>query len=238
MDRGYNILLSQLHNPSKPAALSTIQGALAHHLATISPVPTPLAATAISSPLFLAQPFTHSKLQTFLTTFRHATHLKYRSVIDATKTRSKVRTMLGRSRESVLAQWATDVLKGIQGGHPMLRLAACGGLLLGVEDVRIGEKPEKEDGIDVGNARFAVEDETVVSLAEVMDKYSSNSIAGRESATNGVGEWEEEFQPVGQGIVSWSISNRRMICLFCLCIRYPFNCHDHGFAVFTLSRAT
>lgn len=107
--------------------------------------------------------------------------------------------MLGRSRESVLAQWATDVLRGIQGGHPVLRLAACGGLLLGVEDVRIGEKPEKEEGIDVGNVRFALEDETVVSLAEVMDTYSSNSTAGREFATNGVEEWEKEFHPAGQG---------------------------------------
>jgi len=195
MDR---ILLSHLHNPSTTVPLPTIQGVLAHHLATISPVPTPLAATAISSPFFLAQPFTHLKLQTFSTTFRHATHLKYRAIIDATKTRSKMRTMLGRSRESVLAQWVTDVLKGVQGGHPILRLAACGGLISGVKDVKIGEKPEKEGGIDVGSARFAVEDEIVLSLAEVMDKYSSTSASGSESPQNGVEERENEFQPAGR----------------------------------------
>ena len=106
--------------------------------------------------------------------------------------------MLGRSRESVLAQWVTDVLKGVQDGHPILRLAACGGLISGVKDVKIGEKPEKEGGIDVGSARFAVEDEIVLSLAEVMDKYSSTSASGSESPQNGVEERENEFQPAGR----------------------------------------
>ena len=52
-----------------------------------------------------------------------------------------------------------------------MRLASCSGLLLGIEDRRTGERGEKEQGIDVDNARTEVENETVVALAEVMDTY-------------------------------------------------------------------
>jgi len=65
------------------------------------------------------------------------------------RSQSTLASILGRSKESALAQWVTDVLKGAQGGHPLLRLAACGGLLLGVADVKEGEK----EGIQVGSAR-------------------------------------------------------------------------------------
>ena len=95
----------------------------------------------------------------------------------------------------MIGQWVSDVLKGIHGGHPVLRLASCSGLLLGVEDLRIGETGEKEQGIDVGNARSGVENETVVALAEVMDTYAY--AAG--TVPPGVEEWEKEFQPAGQG---------------------------------------
>lgn len=79
----------------------------------------------------------------------------------------------------------------------MLRLAACSGLLLGVEDLRLGEKGEKKEGVDVGAARSGVEDETVVALAEVMDTYAYSFIPSLSS--NGIEEWEKEFQPAGQG---------------------------------------
>lgn len=194
-DRGYTILLSHLHNPTSKLPLATIQGALAHHLATASPLPTPLAATAISSPFYLSQPFTYQKLQSFATAFRHATHLKYRSLVEGAKTRSKISTLLGRSTQAVIGQWVTDVSKGVRGGHPVLRLAALSGLLLGVEDVKIGDRIEKKEGIDVGSARSGVEDETVVALAEVMDTYAYRV----SSSSSGVEEWEREFQPAGQG---------------------------------------
>ena len=194
-DRGYTILLTHLHNTSSNLPLSTIQGALAHHLATALPLPTPLAAAAISSPLYLSQPFTNEKLQSFSTAFRHATHIKYRALVDAAKSRSTLSTLLGRSMRAVIGQWVSDVLKGIHGGHPVLRLASCSGILLGIEDLRVGERGEKEQGIDVGNARTGVENETVVALAEVMDTYAY--AAG--TVSPGVEEWEKEFQPAGQG---------------------------------------
>jgi hypothetical protein len=109
-------------------------------------------------------------------------------LVDAAKSRSKLSTLLGSSIQVVIGRWVSDVLKGIHGGHSVLRLASCSGLLLGVEDLRIGEK-DKEEGIDVGNARSRVEDETIIALAEVMDTYAS--AAGT--------DWEKEFQPAGEG---------------------------------------
>lgn len=193
MSASERVLLSHLHNAATTLPLPTIQGALAHHLSTATPLPTPLAATAITSPFYLSQPFTHNKLQSFSTAFRHATHLKYRALVDAAKARSRFRTVLGRSMEAVIGQWVSDILKGIQGGHPVLRLSACTGLLLGLEDLKVGEKGE---GVDVANARPGLEDETVVALAEVMDSYASTVSSG---STPGVEEWEREFQPAGHG---------------------------------------
>ncbi|KAF8158558.1 hypothetical protein B0H34DRAFT_709390 [Crassisporium funariophilum] len=202
-DRGYTILLSHLHNPGTNLPLSTIQGALAHQLATVSPLPTPLAATAVSCPLYLTQPFTHTKLQSLSTAFRHATHLKYRAQVDAEKTRTKVGSLFGRSIQGNIGQWVTDTLKGVQGGNSVLRLACCSGLLLGVEDLKIGERSEKKEGIDVGRARSGVEDETVVALAEVMDAYGYGFASNPSSVV--VEEWEKEFQPAGQDILSLAL---------------------------------
>lgn len=196
-DRGYTILLSHLHSPTSKLPLSTIQGALAHYLVVTRPLPTPLAATAITSPFYLSQPFTYDKLQSFCVAFRHATHLKYKALVEATKTRSKLQTLLGRTVQSAMGQWVTDILQGIHGGHPVLRLSSCSGLLLGIDDLRIGGKGDGENGIDVGTSRFAVEDEVVVALAEVMDTYSHGFRSG--SSTTGMEEWEKEFQPAGQG---------------------------------------
>jgi len=203
-DRAYTLLLSHLHNTSTKLPIATIQGALAHHLATLSPLPTPLAGTAISSPFYLSQPFTHAKLQSFATAFRHATHLKYRALVKAEKERSKVSVLLGRSMAGVMGQWVKDVLRGVYGGHPVLRIAACSGLLLGVEDLKVGDK---DGNLNIGSWRSAVEDETVVALAEVMDTY-----AGSSPSLNGVEEWEKEFQPAGQGkilLVLLSFPNMR-----------------------------
>ena len=45
-------------------------------------------------------------------------------------------------------------------------------------------------GIDLGNARFTVEDEIVVAVAEVMDAYGY----GFGSSSNDIKEWKKEFQ--------------------------------------------
>ncbi|KAJ7069965.1 hypothetical protein C8F01DRAFT_1114777 [Mycena amicta] len=173
---GYAHLLTHLQNPSSP--LHTIQAALAHHLATLSPLPTPLAAIVVSSPLFTAQPLTHQKLQTLFTAFRHATHIRFREAQKIDEKRSFVDAAFARALRTRIALWANAVLKGIKGGQPLLRLACCGGLLAGLEDLESAEQ--------LVVSRSQIEDEAVVSVAEVMDMYSGSPST-----------WETEFQPTG-----------------------------------------
>ncbi|KAJ7729657.1 hypothetical protein DFH07DRAFT_756735 [Mycena maculata] len=176
---GYTNLLAHLHNPSTSLPLPTIQSAIAHHLAKLLPLPTPLAATTVSSPLFSAHPFSHPRLQTLFTAFRHATHLKHRDSKNAAENQSAVSSVFARSTRARVKQWASAVLKGIKGGQPILRLACCGGLLAGLEDLELAE------GLEIG--RSQLEDEVVISVAESMDMYARTAAGG----------WEAEFQPVG-----------------------------------------
>ena len=61
-------------------------------------------------------------------------------------------------------------------------------LLLGTEDVKVGGSDMI--GIDLGNARFAVEDEIGVAGAEVMDGYAYGFCL---SSSNDIEKWEKEF---------------------------------------------
>jgi hypothetical protein len=209
-DRGYTILLSHLHNPATKLALSAIQGALAYQLANVSPLPTPLAALTVSSPFYLSQPFTYPKLHSLSTAFRHAVHLKYRTSVESHNKRSTMGSLFGRPLCTALGQWVTDVLKGLQGGHAVLRLASSTGLLLGVEDLMVAGSGK---GIYLDNARSAVEDEILVAVAEVMDAYAYGFGS---SSSNGIEEWEKEFQPAGQGkLVFFKFKSANLSSLFC-----------------------
>ncbi|KAF7980482.1 hypothetical protein HWV62_37968 [Athelia sp. TMB] len=143
------------------------------------PSPTPLAATAISSNLFL--PLSHAKLSSLSTAFRHAVHLKANLLHDEHG--------LGLFTPSVKVQlqdWVWSVLKGFEGGMAVLRLACAGGLLLGLGDLQVQRK------VKSGTGRDHVEDEVVVALAEVMEMYEPG----------GGADWETAFQPaVEQGQV-------------------------------------
>ncbi|KAF7346109.1 hypothetical protein MSAN_01837600 [Mycena sanguinolenta] len=161
---GYANLLAHLHNTSTALPLPTIQSALAHHLAKLSPLPTPLAASTVSSPFFSVHPFSNQKLQALFTAFRHATHLKYRDSKDTDKNKSVVGAVFSRGTAARIKQWAGAVLKGIKGGQPILRLACCGGLLAGLEDLKNAEQ------LEIG--RSHLEDEVVISVAESIDVYS------------------------------------------------------------------
>lgn len=171
------ILLSHLQEPTETSIrLSTLQSVLSHQLsiapststATSRLTVTQLTATAISSPFFhpASQAFECVKVQAFETAFRHAIHL--------------LRQQRSKSDHGNLTQWTRDVITGVQGGHPILRLAACGGILLGVEDLTKSADPNKAP---IQIARTLVESETVVALAEVLD-----------STTVVYTEWEHEFQ--------------------------------------------
>nr|GAT50578.1 predicted protein [Mycena chlorophos] len=175
---GYAHLLANLQKGALALPLSTIQGALAHHLATLSPLPTPLAAIVVSSPFFAAQPLTNHKLQALFTAFRHATHIRFQDAQKVDEKRSFVDAAFARALKTRIALWANAVLKGLKGGHPLLRLACCGGLLAGLEDLKVAET------LDV--SRSQIEDEVVISVAEVMDLYSGSGSS-----------WETEFRPTG-----------------------------------------
>ena len=81
----------------------------------------------------------------------------------------------------------------LKGWHAVLRLASCTGLLLGIEDVKVGGSNIIR--IDLGNDRFAVKYDIVVAVAEVMDAYA---YCFGSSSSNGI-EWEKNFQPARQG---------------------------------------
>ncbi|KIM89224.1 hypothetical protein PILCRDRAFT_768547 [Piloderma croceum F 1598] len=122
-------------------------------------------------------------------TFRHAVHLKHKSLIDD-HPGNVLGTLFSRGVKVRLRDWVRDVLKGLEGGVGVLRLACAGGVLTGLGDLEGVGKLKAGSG-EAGRGR--VEDEVVVALADVMELY--------ESAAHG-GGWEKEFQPVtGQGDV-------------------------------------
>jgi hypothetical protein len=59
------------------------------------------------------------------------------------------------------------------------------GLLIGIEDVE-KQKRGQHHAFDVGRGRAAVENELVITVAEIVDTYGAEPKS----------EWEKEFKPV------------------------------------------
>lgn len=168
-------LLTHLQNAEPTIPLPTLLAALSHHLSVDTPTPAPLAAAAISSPVFLAQPETHDRLQGLVGAFRHAVHLKHEALLKAEKESWGItRAIFSKSIQWGLRDWVQEALKGVQGGRAVLRLACSVGILLGTKGV-------KGVYIDVEK----IEDEIIIALAEVMDAYAHHNRAS---------DWEREFQ--------------------------------------------
>ncbi|KAJ8583880.1 hypothetical protein M405DRAFT_747952 [Rhizopogon salebrosus TDB-379] len=168
-DRVYTLLLSSLGTrrpESVKTPLPTIQALIIHYLANITPSPTPLAATIVSSPVF--HPLSHSELELLSTSFRHATHSK----LQALKAESS--GLFSPSLDTQLNVWSLAVLQGLEGGHPIIRLACCSGLLLGLEDA-LQHLPAKERDV-----KSIVEDELVMTFADVIDQFSTSDSWGKE----------------------------------------------------------
>ncbi|KAH9080433.1 hypothetical protein EDB83DRAFT_2339407 [Lactarius deliciosus] len=140
--REYTILLTHLHKPSSSLPLQTHQSLISHFLAQ-TPTPTPLAATVISSPLF--RPFAHAKFTTLVTAFRHAVHLRLKSLRD--------------EETSLMTEWVRGLLKGFKGG----------GIILGLEDLK-GKSGTDPVG---GNVRAKTEDELIIALTEITELYGA-----------------------------------------------------------------
>ncbi|PFH53347.1 hypothetical protein AMATHDRAFT_1408 [Amanita thiersii Skay4041] len=184
MDQSYRILLDQLYSEQSNLPLLTIQAALSHHLATLSPLPTPLAATIVSSPFYLSSPLTHEKLQSLSTAFRHAVHLKLQALEKKVENQSTAASLFSLSPSAATAQWITEIVKGLQGGRSIMRLACSSGLLLGIEDLE-KSKRNANQLFNVEWSRSMVEDELVLNVAETIDVYGVDPPS----------DWEKEFQP-------------------------------------------
>ncbi|KAI6030700.1 hypothetical protein F5J12DRAFT_918847 [Pisolithus orientalis] len=167
---GYSVLLSSLHRASAPTLpLSTLQGLIVHYLARLSPAPTPLAATIVGSPLF--RPFSLTKLDALKTSFRHAVHTKLHLLKDAPP------SVFLPSLNVQLSAWLVAILRGLEGGHAIARLACCSGLLLGVEDI-LKRLPSKQRDVE-----SSVQDEIVLAFADLIDLFTSSD------------SWRKEFRP-------------------------------------------
>ncbi|KAG1733052.1 uncharacterized protein EDB91DRAFT_1150240 [Suillus paluster] len=167
LDRGHTLLLSSLgkSNTTK-TPLPTIQALIVHYLANVHPSPTPLAATIVSSPIFL--PFSHSKLELLSTSLRHAVHSK----LQALKADSS--GLFSPSLDTQLNVWSLAILQGLEGGHAIIRLACCSGLLLGLEDILQHLPAKKRD------VKGIAEDELVMTFADVIDQFSTSDSWGKE----------------------------------------------------------
>ncbi|KAF9267284.1 hypothetical protein L218DRAFT_984839 [Marasmius fiardii PR-910] len=208
----YAGLLQHLHRTERVLPLETIQAALSHHLANVQPLPTSLVATAISSNLFLATPFTLPPLQSLQISLRHALHLKY-ALLD--KPQGLSSSIFTRSIRSRMNQWVSDLMKGLQDGHPVMRLTAATGVLLGLKDLREGKS------LELGTRR-TVEDEIVVAFAEVMDLYRHEVTEDNEGqnfneTSTRTAEWEREFQ----GAEFTSDISTVTLCLVLACHSLP-----------------
>lgn len=160
---GFKALLAHLHSPELKVPLETLQSALAHQLAEVTPSPTPLTAAAISSPHFTAHIHTLPRIQALSIAFRHAVQLRFRILSKGAENTHL--PVFSRSLHSQLREWSRGVLQGLLGGNPVLRVSALSGLLLGREDVKAGHSMTLD--------WHKVEDELLVALAEVLDTYPS-----------------------------------------------------------------
>ncbi|EIN12584.1 hypothetical protein PUNSTDRAFT_60653 [Punctularia strigosozonata HHB-11173 SS5] len=170
-DRNYRNLLAHLHDPSTKLALPAIQAAVAHYIASLEPAPTPLAAIVVSSPYFRA--CEQTQLDALSTAFRHAVHLKYKAA------ENDHGGVFSPGTNARMNTWAKATLAGLQGGHPLLRLACAGGLLQGLDDTRV------QLGGDGSGARGRSEAEVVLAFAAAIDQSPSNDAwAGSSDAPN------------------------------------------------------
>ena len=161
----------------------------------------------------------NEQLEMLLKAFRHAVHYKVHALLGKPDPSNPSASTPGSSShgilssvfslpiESKLSAWTRDILSGLQGGSSPVRFSCLGGLLIGLEDLerqktarKAGHtidpdgKREVDEVVAVRRrTRGNVEEEVIVALAEVMERYPlplSDQLAdgGRSRL-----EWELEF---------------------------------------------
>ncbi|KAG6844469.1 hypothetical protein H0H87_006693 [Tephrocybe sp. NHM501043] len=83
------------------------------------------------------------------------------------------RAVFSKGVEGRTQEWVRAILRGLQGGRAVIRLACCTGVLIGLKGLPLREISDGK-----------VEDEVIIALAEVMDDYNADT-----------GDWEKEFRP-------------------------------------------
>ena len=159
------------------------------------------------------------RLETLLKAFRHAVHYKVHALLgkpdpanpsastSSSSSQGMLSSVFSLSTESKLSTWTRDILSGLQGGPSAVRFACLSGLLVGLEDLerqKAAQKaghvidPDGKRGTDETVAvrrrtRGKVEEEVIVTLAEVMEAYplpsSDQLVNGGEQRS----DWESEF---------------------------------------------
>jgi hypothetical protein len=168
MDQNYRNLLAHLQRTSDNLPSGVIP-ALTHYLSTVPlPLPTTLTASVIASPVWKDE-----NLQSVLLAFRQSVHLKTRTLLDDLH----AGLSLSPGPAWKFRSWIKAVCSGARIGISRVRIAALGGLLIGLEEVK--------EQLDAGGARFKVEDEVIIAIAEYFDEVNSS--------------WSSEIHPKGAG---------------------------------------
>ncbi len=100
-------------------------------------------------------------------------HLKYELL------KKETRGRFGGTTSGHLSDWTRDVLSGLENGDSIMKMAVCGGTLMGLNDIQSKV---------VVKSRRKVEEALVLSFSEVLEEASAQPI-------NSDGAWENEFLP-------------------------------------------
>lgn len=174
LDRGYLNLLQHLRRRESKLSKDTLNAAISHflvHLPLANPIPTPLVAFVVTSQLW--HPFDLQQLLSVGSAFRSAVHLKYEML------KKESRGLFGGTVSSLLSDWTRNVLSGLENGDSIMKMAVCGGTLMGLNDI--------QSKVAV-KSRHKVEESLVLNFSEVLEEASAQPI-------NSDGAWEKEFLP-------------------------------------------
>jgi hypothetical protein len=158
VDRSYANLLLHLQRPRSGISLQTVVSAIPHYLSQLPlPHPTQLTAIVISSSLW--QPLSVHTVASLMNGYRSAVLSKEKQVQNA------VGGWFARDPRTLLAEWASAVMKGVSRGDPQLRIAILGGLQLGFHDVDPGDTRN--------SVRGRLESQIVIACAEMLEAVST-----------------------------------------------------------------
>ena len=157
-ERAFKNLLAQLQLKSPTIPAETLYTAISYFLSNTPQHFTSrqLTAAIISSPIW--DPLSLSSLACATSAFRRAIRAKH----DALETRP---ISIFLSKRSDFNAWLVGILKGLDNGNTLLRLAISGGLLLEMTEYIPNAHHQK---------KALIEEEVIASLAEILDSADNS----------------------------------------------------------------